>query len=32
VRVRIDSGKILRIATNDLTAPARLIADFHRQR
>src|SRR5271163_57159 len=32
VQVRTDSGKILRIATNDLTAPARLIADLYKQR
>ncbi len=32
VQVRIDSGKILRIATNDLTAPAQLIGDLYKQR
>ena len=32
VQVRTDSGKILRIATNDLTAPAQLIADLYKQR
>jgi hypothetical protein len=32
VQVRIDSGKILRILTNDLTAPAQLIADLYKQR
>ena len=32
MQVRTDSGKILRIATNDLTAPARLIADLYKQR
>jgi IS4 transposase len=32
VQVSTDSGKILRIATNDLTAPAQLIADLYKQR
>jgi hypothetical protein len=32
VQVRTDSGKILRIATNDLTAPAQLIAELYKQR
>ncbi len=32
MQVRIDSGKILRIATNDLTAPAQLIGDLYKQR
>jgi hypothetical protein len=32
LRVRIDSGKILRIVTNDLTAPAQAIADLYKQR
>ncbi len=30
--MRIDSGKILRIVTNDLTAPAQLIADLYKRR
>ncbi len=32
IRVRIDSGKILRIVTNDLDAPACEIADLYRRR
>lgn len=32
LQVRIDSGKILRIVTNDLTAPAQVIADLYKQR
>jgi len=32
VQVRIDTGKILRIATNDLTASAQVIADLYKQR
>jgi Transposase DDE domain/Domain of unknown function (DUF4372) len=32
LRVRIDSGKILRILTNDLTAPAQVIADLYKRR
>lgn len=32
VRVRIDSGKVLRIVTNDLDAPAQEIADLYKQR
>ncbi len=32
VRVKIDSGAILRILTNDLTAPASKIADLYKQR
>jgi hypothetical protein len=30
--VRIDSGKILRIVTNDLTTPAQVIADLYKRR
>jgi hypothetical protein len=32
VCVRIDSGKVLRIVTNDLAAPAREIADLYKRR
>jgi IS4 transposase len=32
VQVKIDSGKVLRILTNDLTAPADEIADLYKQR
>ncbi|HEX9507433.1 MAG TPA: transposase, partial [Myxococcales bacterium] len=32
LQVRIDSGKILRILTNDLSAPAQLIADLYKRR
>ena len=32
LRVRIDSGKILRIMTNDLTAAAQVIADLYKRR
>ena len=32
IRVIIDSGKMLRIVTNDLDAPAREIADLYKQR
>jgi DDE family transposase/uncharacterized protein DUF4372 len=32
IEVRIDSGKVIRILTNDLTAPAREIADLYRRR
>jgi len=32
VQVRIDSGKLLRIVTNDLDAPAQEIADLYKQR
>jgi hypothetical protein len=32
IRVRIDNGKILRIMTNDLTAPAQMIADLYKRR
>lgn len=32
LQVRIDSGKILRILTNDLTAPAQAIADLYKRR
>jgi IS4 transposase len=32
VRVRIDSGKILRILTNDLDAPATEVADLYKRR
>jgi hypothetical protein len=32
IRVRIDSGKILRIVTNDLTAPVQVIADLYKRR
>ena len=32
VRVRIDTGKVLRILTNDLDAPAREIADLYKRR
>ena len=32
LQVRIDSGKILRVVTNDLTAPAPLIADLYKRR
>lgn len=32
VRVRIESGKILRLLTNDLTSPAQTIADLYRRR
>jgi hypothetical protein len=32
IRVRIDTGKILRIVTNDLTAPAQVIADLYKRR
>ncbi len=32
VRVRIETGKVLRLLTNDLTAPAQEIADLYRQR
>ena len=32
VRVRIDSGKILRILTNDIDAPAEEIADLYKRR
>jgi Transposase DDE domain/Domain of unknown function (DUF4372) len=32
IRVTIDSGKILRIVTNDLTAPAQVIADLYKRR
>jgi hypothetical protein len=32
LQVRIDSGKILRILTNDLSAPAQVIADLYKRR
>lgn len=32
VRVRIDTGKVLRILTNDLTSPAQEIADLYKRR
>jgi hypothetical protein len=32
VRVRIETGRVLRILTNDLDAPARAIADFYKRR
>ncbi len=32
VRVRIDTGKVLRILTNDLDAPAQAIADLYKRR
>jgi hypothetical protein len=32
VRVRIDTGKVLRILTNDLTAPVHAIADLYKRR
>ena len=32
VRVRIDTGKVLRILTNDLTSPAQTIADLYKRR
>jgi hypothetical protein len=32
IRVRIDTGKVLRIVTNDLDAPAEEIADLYEQR
>ena len=32
LRVRIDTGKVLRIVTNDLDAPAQQIADLYKQR
>ena len=32
VQVRIDTGKVLRIVTNDLTAPAQEIADLYKRR
>ena len=32
VQVRIDSGKVLRIVSNDLDAPAQEIADLYKQR
>jgi IS4 transposase len=32
IRVRIDTGKILRVVTNDLDAPAEEIADLYKQR
>ncbi len=32
VRVRTDTGKVLRILSNDLEAPARDIADLHKRR
>jgi IS4 transposase len=32
LRVKIESGKVLRIVTNDLDAPAREIADLYKQR
>jgi IS4 transposase len=32
VRVRLDTGKVLRILTNDLLAPARDIAELYKQR
>lgn len=32
LRVRIDTGKVLRIVTNDLDAPAQEIADLYKQR
>jgi hypothetical protein len=32
VRVRLDTGKVLRILTNDLLAPAHAIADLYKQR
>ena len=32
VRVRIESGKVLRVLTNDLTAPAQEIADLYKRR
>jgi transposase len=32
VRVRIDTGKTLRIMTNDLTSPAQVIADLYKRR
>lgn len=32
IDVRIDSGKVIRIVTNDLTAPAREIADLYKRR
>ena len=32
VRVRLDSGKVIRILTNDLDAPAQQIADLYKRR
>ncbi len=32
IRVRIETGKVLRILTNDLDAPAREIADLYKRR
>jgi len=32
LEVRIDTGKVLRIVTNDLTAPAQVIADLYKRR
>jgi IS4 transposase len=32
IRVRIETGKVLRILTNDLTAPAQEIADLYKRR
>jgi hypothetical protein len=32
VRVRIETGKVLRVLTNDLTAPAQEIADLYKRR
>jgi Transposase DDE domain len=32
VRVRLDTGKVLRILTNDLVAPAHEIAELYKQR
>jgi len=32
LRVRIDTGKVLRVVTNDLDAPAQEIADLYKQR
>ena len=32
VRVRLDTGKVLRILTNDLVSPAHEIAEIYKQR
>lgn len=32
VQVRIETGKVLRVVTNDLTAPARQVADLYKRR
>ena len=32
LQVRIDTGRVLRIVTNDLTAPAQVIADLYKRR